>query len=219
VLLRLRATLVGLSIWALAASSLAGTLQVQFALSGQVVVSPSMVSTPGSTTGLATVVLTGVNSFGAITDRNATATILGLTLQAGFSAGPLQFSQKGPATNTFFIGAATDLLGPGAGAAFGIAPAGLTLQLTRGLVGGINFTNQMAVAVQIASIGMSGASQLMFSGSFGPSDVTAQFNLLGREVARNFAAVPEPVESGLLATGLALIAAGTWIFRGRRVDL
>ena len=214
-LLQLRAALVGLSIWTLAASSSAGTLQVQFSLGGQVAVSPGMVSTPGSTTGMATVVLNGVNSLGAITDPSATASLLGLTLQANFPAGSLQFSQLAPVSSTFFIGSSSDLLGPVAGAAFGIAPMSLTLQLSNGLLGGINFTNQMDIAVQLASLGMPGASQLMFNGSFGTSGATAQFALLGSEVARTFAA-PEPAESGLLAAGLALFAAGAWMLRARR---
>jgi hypothetical protein len=163
---------------------------------------------------MATVVLNGVDSFGTITDPSATATLLGLTLQASFPGGPLQFSQLAPVSSTFFVGSSSDLLGPVAGATFGIAPMSLTLQLSNGLIGPINFTNQMAIAVQLASLGMAGASQLMFNGLFSASGATAQLNLLGSEVARTFAA-PEPAESGLL--GLALFAAGAWLFRARRV--
>jgi hypothetical protein len=193
---------------------------VQFSLGGQVAVSPGMVSTPGSINGMATVVLTGVDSLGAITDPSASA-LLNFSLQASFPGGPLQFNQLTPgAGGTLVAGASSDLLGPVAGATFGIAPNGVVFQLFNGLVGPINFTNQMAIAVQLASLGVSGASQLMFNGSIGssgPTGVTAQFSLLGSEVARTFAAAPEPAESGLLAAGLALFAAGAWLFRATRV--
>src|SRR5262245_4797094 len=110
---------------------------VQFSLGGQVAVSPGMVSTPGSINGMATVVLTGVDALGAITDPSAMG-LLNLSLQAGFPGGPLQFNQLAPAGGAFLFGPATDLLGPVAGSAFSIAANGVVFQLVNGLLAPIN---------------------------------------------------------------------------------
>jgi hypothetical protein len=193
---QLRTTLAGLALWILAGSSLAGTLDVQFALEGQVAVSLGFVSTPGSTTGTAHVVLAGVDSFGAITGPSASATLRSLTLQTTLSSvGPFQFFQLEPVT------------GPFDGASFGITPMGVTFRGVNGISGAMaDFTNQIAFAVQLASLGTPGAGQLTFNGALGAGSIAVQFDLVGREVSRSFS-TPEPYEIGLVAMGLALIAA------------
>ena len=174
---------------------------MQFALSGQVAVSLGFTSTPGSTTGAARVVLTGVDAFGAITDASATATLRDLTVQTTLSTvAPFSFAQQGQATGTF------------GGMAFSVAPMGLTLRGVNGTSGATaDFMNQLAFAVQVSSLGTAGAGQLMFNATVGPNAVLTQFSLLGREVSRSFA--PEPAEIGLVALGLALLG---WILRARR---
>jgi hypothetical protein len=194
---QMRAILVGLTLWILADSSPAGTLDVQFTLSGQVSVSLGFNSTPGSTTGMARVVLTGVDSSGMITGPGATGTLRDVTVQTSLMPiGPFTFSQLAPAT------------GPFDGAAVSIAPMTFTVRSLNGTSGAMaDFSNQLAFAAQLASLGTPGAAQLMLNVTVGPDIVMTRFSLLGREVSRSF--VPEPSQIGLLAMSLGLLAVCT----------
>src|SRR5262245_48954984 len=109
------ACVAGLTLWILAGSSLAGTLEVQFALGGQLSVSLGLISEPGSTSGTARVVLTGVDSLGALSGPSATASLRDLTLQTTLApTGVFRFSQVAPVTGAFD------------GAMFGVAAGSLT---------------------------------------------------------------------------------------------
>lgn len=203
---QVRAALAGLTLWILAGSSWAGTLDVQFSLSGQVNVSLGFNSVPGTTTGMARVVLTGVDASGMITAPSASASLSDLSVATSLTTvGPFSFSQLGSATGLFD------------GAAFSIAAMAFTVRGLNGTSGAMaDFTNQVSFAVQLASLGTPGAAQLMLNATVGPNAVMTQFILTGREVSRTFAA-PEPAEIGLVVMSLAMLAACTQ--RARRRSL
>lgn len=190
------AALGGLMIWSLAGPSLAGTLTLDFGLSGDVD-SPIGRSVPGSATGTARVVLTGVDALGLVTDPSATATLQDLSVQAslGVIVGVFQFSQLAPVTGIFD------------GTTLGIPAGALTLMGVAPFGGSGTFTNQAAVAVLLTSLG--DAAQVMLSGAVGTASTgMVTFDLVGRQVARNFSA-PEPPEMCILMLGLGTLAAGT----------
>src|SRR5262245_20717163 len=82
----IRASVGALTLWTLASSSEAGTLEIRFALGGgQIAVANAGIgaSDPQTMfTGTARVVLTGVDRLGAITDPAATASLLDVDVQA-----------------------------------------------------------------------------------------------------------------------------------------
>jgi hypothetical protein len=193
-----RACVAGLTLWILAGSSLAGTLEVQFALDGQVMVSLGLFSPPGSTSGTARVVLNEVDSVGAITGILAPASLQDLTLQTTLNpVGVFRFSQVAPAAGAFD------------GAKFGIEGGLLTFLGVNPFGTMAPFSNQLAFAVGLASVGTAGAARLMFdatlNGAGNGAGAAIRFALTGREVSRRF--VPEPGPIGLVAVVLGAISA------------
>jgi hypothetical protein len=210
-----------------ASPSNAGTLTVDFDLSGSsLVLGPVNVANGmGATvTGMARVVLTGVNAAGMITGAMANGTVSGLALnfavnaavmpgldaslvgpisitQMGTSSGPFAGGTVGLATNTFNTGLNVNLNCAGAlcGA---VAMLGmLTFPITQMAM----ISNNMApFAVNLASLGSNATFNAAVSVMQGTQAVTLTF--AGSEVARNFVPnapqVPEPVEAGLLILGV-----------------
>ncbi len=208
-----RAWIVGLLLWSLAGSGRAGTLDVQFALGGGQITAAAgglISNTETMFTGSARVVLTGVDSLGAITAPSATASLRDLAVQLTFTFGagvaaPFQFALARPVTGSFD------------GATLGIAPMGLTLRGINGRGSSLDFTNRMALALQLSALDMSGAGRLVLNSILQADTVgftAVQFNVVGSEVSRRFSA-PEPPEIALAALGLALLAACA--FRARRI--
>jgi len=204
--------LAGLTLCMLAKPSEAGTLEVRFALGGGQI--SLAVAGFGSSnlqtmfTGTARVVLMGVDALGEITDRTATASLLdvdvlvNLTIPVLGGTFPFRFNQVAPVT------------GPFDGTTLGIPPQGLRIRSTNAAGGMADSSNQMSLAVQLALLDTSGASQLILNSLLSGQGSSLRFDIVGREVSRNF--VPEPAEIALIAIGVTLLL-GSWIIRaGRR---
>jgi len=208
-------------------ASNAGTLTVDIDLSGStLVLGPVNVANGmGATvTGMARVVLTGVNAAGMITGAmsNGTVSGLGLTfnvnspIMAGIDAnlvGPISITQMGSssgpfaggtvalAQGTFSTALSVNLNCVGSLCGF-ISTAGM---IAFPIVQMANITNDMApFNVSLTNLGGMAALNAAVNVMNAGQAVTLTFN--GSEVARNFMGnapqVPEPVEAGLLILGV-----------------
>jgi len=201
-----------------ATPSNAGTLTIDFNLSGSTLaLGPVNVANGmgGTVTGMARLVLTGVNAAGMITGAMSNGTISGLAvnfavnapLLAGVDAnlvGPISITQMGSAaggfsagvlslaTNSFNTALAVNLNCVGTLCAAIAAGAGLTFPIVQNAM----ISNNMApFAVNLASLGANATLNAAVATMNAGQAVTLTFN--GREAARTFDA-PEPTEAGLL---------------------
>jgi hypothetical protein len=219
-----------------ASPSKAGTLTVDFNLAGSTLMLGTVVNVSngmGATvTGMARVVLTGVNAQGMITGAMANGTVSGLNLNfalntplvAGVDAnlvGPISISQMGSAsggfaggslslaTNSFSTGLNVNLnCSGGMPPAVGGGQCALVSMLGMvvfPIVQMATISNNMApFPVALGSLGMNATLQASVMAMNAGQAVTLTFN--GSEVARQFVPnapqVPEPVEAGLLILGV-----------------
>lgn len=205
-----RTSLMALTLWMLASPSAAGTLAIDFAFDqGQAGFGTffPVVSFANATSfsGTARIVLTGVDSLGAITAPMPTAALQGLSLQLSFSASSpptpavesAQFSQVSAAAGTFD---GTTLRLPARAFSFQARLPPLT--------GPGVFASSEAV-LDLFALNRPGAAQLLLraGGTAGSTSLLLlTFDVEGREVARTFSA-PEVPEMGLLGIGLLLLGA------------
>jgi len=218
-----------------ASPSKAGTLTVDFNLAGSTLMLGTVVNVAngmGATvSGMARVVLTGVNAQGMITGAMANGTVSGLTLNfaintpiiAGLDAnlvGPISITQMGSAsggfaggslslaTNSFStnlnvnLNCASNAGMVGGGQCALISSAGM---ITFPIVQMATISNNMApFPVALGSLGMNATFQAAVMAMNAGQAVTLTFN--GSEVNRAFVPnapqVPEPVEAGLLILGV-----------------
>jgi hypothetical protein len=219
-----------------ASPSKAGTLTVDFNLAGSTLMLGAVVNVAngmGATvSGMARVVLTGVNAQGMITGAMSSGTVSNLALNfminspiiAGLDAnlvGPISITQMGSASGGFAGGSlslaqnsfSTSLnvnlncaggMPPtnGGGQCALISSAGM---IAFPIVQMATISNNMAAfPVALGSLGMNATFQAAVMAMNAGQAVTLTFN--GSEVARNFVGnapqVPEPVEAGLLILGV-----------------
>lgn len=211
-----------------ASPSKAGTLTVDFSLAGSTLMIGGVVNVAngmGATvTGMARVVLTGVNAAGMITGAMANGTVSGLGLNfaintpivAGLDAnlvGPISITQTGSgagpfaggtvalATNSFSTNLNVNLNCVGAQCAL-ISSAGM---ITFPIMQMATISNNMgAFNVALGSLAMNATFGATVAAMNAGQAVTLNFS--GSEVARAFVPnapqVPEPVEAGLLILGV-----------------
>ena len=212
-----RTSLIALTLWMLASPSAAGTLAIDFAFDQGQAGFGAFFPTDGfanatSFSGTARIVLTGVDSRGAITAPRPMAALQGLGLQLNFSASSppepavesAQFSQVSAAAGSFD---GTTLRLPARAFSFQARLPPLT--------GPGVFASSEAI-LDVFFLNRPGAAQLLLRGG-GTSGTNSMllltFDVEGREVARTFSA-PEVPEIGLLGIGLLLL--GTQVARRRR---
>jgi len=211
-----------------ASPSKAGTLTVDFNLAGSTLMLGGVINAAngmGATvTGMARVVLTGVNAAGMITGAMANGTVSGLSLnfalnspiiagldaslvgpisitQVGTSSGPFDGAAAALATNTFNTNLSVNLNCVGAQCAV-VSSAGM---IVFPIVQNAMISNNMGpFSVGLAGLGGTAMLNAVVMQMNNGQAVNLTFS--GQEVARTFVGnapmVPEPVEAGLLILGV-----------------
>jgi hypothetical protein len=198
----------------LASPSAAGTLTIDVALDGGQVelIGFSVFGTtflkPASFSGSARIVLTGVDSLGALTAPSATGSLQALRLQLDFPP-----SNPGPAFTSAHFSQIGVAAGGFDGAMLRLAATDLAFEVELPPLSGSGFLpGSSDASLALLGLAMPGAAQLALRGSAGSAaggnmlPFILNFDVRGREVARSFSA-PEAPELGLLCLGLVLLGA------------